>query len=227
MTRVLYLYGGWPGHYPYDIAAWARELFDELDFNVEESQDIFTLDRDLSQYDLIVFGWNNALTTEDLSDSQEQNLLDAVAAGTGVAAWHGAAAAFRASLRYHMLLGGDFVEHPAGEGYPQPYQVTVTDHEHEVTSGVQDFDVASEQYYMHVDPNNHVLAETTFDGDHIPWIAGLRSPVAWVRDWGSGRVFYHSIGHTPADLADQNIRRLTKQGLIYAARAEQRSETEK
>lgn len=88
MTKALYLYGGWPGHHPYDIAAWARELFSELNYQVEESQDIFTLDRDLTGYDLIVLGWNNALTTEDLSDSQEKNLLDAVAAGTGVAAWH-------------------------------------------------------------------------------------------------------------------------------------------
>ena len=226
MTNVLYLYGGWPGHYPYDIAAWSRDLFDELDFDVEESQDIFTLDRDLSGYDLIVLGWNNALTTEDLSDSQEKNLLDAVAAGTGVAAWHGAAAAFRASLKYHFLLGGDFIEHPGGEAYPQPYRVTITDRDHEVTADVEDFDVASEQYYMHADPNNHVLAETVFTGEHLPWLEGLRSPVSWVRDWGTGRVFYHSIGHTPADLANPNIRRLTKQGLRYAARATKPSENE-
>ncbi|RZK94892.1 MAG: ThuA domain-containing protein [Rhodococcus sp. (in: high G+C Gram-positive bacteria)] len=218
MTKVLYLYGGWPGHHPYDIAAWARDLFSELGYQVEESQDIFTLDRDLTGYDLIVLGWNNALTTEDLSDSQEKNLLDAVAAGTGIAAWHGAAAAFRASLKYHFLLGGDFVEHPAGEAYPQPYKVSITDREHEVTAGVEDFAVASEQYYMHVDPNNTVLAETEFSGEHLPWLEGLRSPVAWVRQWGAGRVFYHSIGHTPADLSEPNVRRLTKQGLRYAAR---------
>ncbi|MER8002702.1 ThuA domain-containing protein [Streptomyces sp. NPDC095613] len=218
MTKVLNLYGGWPGHYPYAMADWARGLFAELDFTVEETQDIFRLDADLTGYDLIVLGWNNALTTEDLSDAQEQRLLDAVAAGTGVAAWHGAGAAFRASLKYHFLLGGDFIEHPAGEAYPQPYTVTITDTGHPVTAGVSDFKVASEQYYMHVNPNNHVLAETRFTGEHLPWLEGHTSPVAWVRDWGEGRVFYHSIGHTPDDLADPNIRRLTKQGLAYAAR---------
>lgn len=71
MTNVLYLYGGWPGHSPYNIAEWTRELVvGELGFDMEESQDIFTLDRDLTGYDLIVLGWNNALTTEDLSDSR-------------------------------------------------------------------------------------------------------------------------------------------------------------
>lgn len=218
MTKVLHLYGGWPGHYPYEIADWAREVFDELGYDVEETQDIFTLDGDLTGYDLIVLGWNNALTTEDLSDAQENRLLQAVESGTGIAAWHGAAAAFRASLKYHFLLGGDFIEHPAGEAYPQPYTVTITDREHEVTAGVEDFEVASEQYYMHVNPNNHVLAETTFSGEHLPWLEGHRSPVAWVRNWGQGRVFYHSIGHDPGNLQDPNIRLLTKQGLQYAAR---------
>lgn len=219
MTNVLYLYGGWPGHSPYNIAEWTRELVvGELGFNLEESQDIFTLDRDLTGYDLIIIGWNNALTTEDLTDSQEDHLLAAVESGTGVAAWHGAAAAFRSSLRYHLMLGGDFLAHPAGEGYPHPYDVTIVDRGHEVTQGVGDFPVASEQYYMSVDPNNHVLAETTFNGEHFAWLDGLKSPVAWVRQWGQGRVFYHSIGHAPQDLAGADVRRLTKQGIAWAAR---------
>jgi type 1 glutamine amidotransferase len=218
MTNVLYLYGGWPGHRPYNIAEWTRDLVGELGYDIEESHDIFTLDRDLTAYDLIILGWNNALTTEDLSDSQEDHLLEAVESGTGVAAWHGAAAAFRSSLRYHLMLGGDFLAHPGGEGYPHPYEVDVINRDHPVTQGVNDFSVASEQYYMSTDPNNDVLAETTFDGSHLAWLDGLKSPVAWVRQWGEGRVFYHSIGHAPQDLAGADVRRLTKQGIAWAAR---------
>lgn len=222
MTNVLYLYGGWPGHSPYNIADWTRGLVGELGFDMEESQDIFTLDRDLAQYDLIILGWNNALTTEDLSDSQEDHLLAAVEAGTGIAAWQGAAAAFRSSLRYHLMLGGDFLAHPAGEGYPQPYDVKIIDHGHAITLGVSDFPVASEQYYVSTDPNNVVLAETTFSGEHFAWFDGLKSPVAWVRQWGEGRVFYHSIGHAPEDLVGEDVRRLTKQGIAWAARTSAR-----
>ena len=217
-TRVFYLYGGWPGHFPYQIADWTRKLLAELEYDVEETTDIFRLDGDLTGYDLILLGWNNALTTEDLSVAQEQSLLSAVAQGTGVAAWHGAAAAFRSSLQYHFMLGGDFVEHPGGEGYPQPYEVTITDKAHPVTAGVESFLVESEQYYMHCDQNNHVLAQTVFTGEHLPWLEGLSSPVAWVRQWGEGRVFYHSIGHKPANLEDPNVRLLTKQGIEWAAR---------
>jgi uncharacterized protein len=218
VSRVLYLYGGWPGHSPQEIARWARVLFQELRFEVEESNDIFTLDRDLTGYDLIVIGWNNAVTTETLTTAQEDRLCSAVEAGTGLAGWHGAGASFRSSLRYNWLLGGSFVGHPAGEGVPHPYEVNITDRTHEVTAGVRDFEVRSEQYCMMIDPNIHVLAETTFDGDPFPWLAGTTCPVAWVRTWGRGRVFYHSVGHTIDNLADTNVRALTKQGLQWAVR---------
>ena len=78
------------------------------------------------------------MTTEDLPDSQE-DLLNAVEAGTGVMAWHGPAAAFRSSLRYHLMLCGEILAHPAGEGYLQPYEVNIINTDHEVTTGVRDF----------------------------------------------------------------------------------------
>lgn len=219
MTRVLYLYGGWPGHKPYEIAGkWALPLFDELGFEVTETNDVFALDADLTGYDLIALNWNNALLSEGLSAAQENSLLGAVEAGTGVAAWHGAAAAFRLSLKYHLLLGGSFLEHPAGEGVKYPYRVSIVDNTHEITAGVQDFAVASEQYYMSVDPNNHVLAESTFTGEHLPWLDGRTIPQAWTRNWGRGRVFYSAVGHDLDDLQNPDVTRLCKQGFAWAAR---------
>lgn len=78
--------------------------------------------------------------------------------------------------------------------------------------------MASEQYYTHTDRNNIVLAEITFGSEHFSWLDGLSSRVAWVRTWGEGRVFYHAIGHTPDDLEGADVRRLTKQGIAWAAR---------
>lgn len=218
MTRVLYLYGGWPGHYPYEVAEWARGLMSELDFDVEETQDPYLLERDLTGYDLIVVGWTQAVTTEDLSDKAERRLLDAVAAGTGLAGWHGMAASFRASLPYGLVLGASFLEHPGGEGVEVPYEVRIADREHEITQGVDDFEVASEQYYMQVDPAVHVLATTTFTGEHLPWLDGVVMPVAFAKRWGEGRVFYSAVGHLPKDLQIPEHERMLRQGLAWAAR---------
>src|ERR1700739_3772806 len=56
VTKALYLYGGWPGHRPYDVAPWALDLMDGLGFEVEETQDPAVFERDLTPYDLIVIG---------------------------------------------------------------------------------------------------------------------------------------------------------------------------
>ena len=219
MTDVLFLYGGWPGHRPYEVAEWATSLMTEqLGFNVDGTTDPFRLEDDLTGYDLIVFGWTQALTTEDMTDKQERSLLHAVSTGTGVAGWHGMTASFRSSLPYHFVTGAAFIEHPGGEAVPVPYPVNIVDPDHEVTAGLKDFSAASEQYYMHVDPTVHVLAETVFSGEHLPWLDGVRMPVAYVKTFGQGRVFYETIGHTPADLADPDVTRLVAQGMSWAAR---------
>ena len=57
-------------------------------------------------------------------------------------------------------------------------------------AGIEAFRYRSEQYYMHVDPSNEVLATTTFSGEHAPWIDGVVMPVVWKRRHGEGRVFY-------------------------------------
>jgi type 1 glutamine amidotransferase len=218
VTRVLYLYGGWPGHIPYEVAPWLTSVMAELGFDVEQIQDPYLLDRDLTGYDLIVNGWTQAVTTEDLSDSVEQRLREAVEQGTGYAGYHGSAAAFRASLQLHLVSGASFIEHPGGEGVDVPYEVRIVDRDHEVTQGIDDFQAASEQYYMHVDPNVHVLAETTFSGEHFPWLDGARMPVAFVHRWGEGRVFYQALGHLLKDLQQPEVERLMRQGLTWTAR---------
>lgn len=40
-----------------------------------------------------------------------------------------------------------------------------------VMQGLDDFGYRSEQYDMHVDPSNEVLATTTFGGQHALWAA--------------------------------------------------------
>jgi hypothetical protein len=218
MSKALYLYGGWPGHKPYEVATWARGLMDELGFDVEEIQDPGRLEDDLTGYDLIVIAWTQSATTEDLSERAERRLHEAVRGGTGLAGWHGMTAAFRSSLQFSLIAGASFLDHPGGEGVPVPYTIEIVDRSHPVTDGVESFEIASEQYYMHVDPDVHVLAQSTFSGEHWPWVQGATMPAAYVRTWGRGRVFYASPGHVPDELRIPAAERLVRQGLAWAAR---------
>ena len=80
------------------------------------------------------------------------------------------------------------------------------------------FEHRSEQYYMHVDPANDVLATTTFSGEHAPWIDGVVMPVVWKKQYGAGRVFYSSLGHRAYELDVPEIRTIMTRGLLWAAR---------
>jgi type 1 glutamine amidotransferase len=87
-----------------------------------------------------------------------------------------------------------------------------------ITAGISGFAMHSQQYYLHVDPAEQVLATTTFDGAHDPWIKGTVMPVAWTKMFGSGKVFYCSLGHSNGDFELNEAALLVEQGLVWATR---------
>jgi len=114
------------------------------------------------------------------------------------------------------MVGGQWVAHPGGAGVT--YGVHIVDPWNPLTEGIEDFEVTSEQYYMHVDPSNEVLATATFTGEHAPWIEGCVMPVVWKRKYGEGRVFYCSLGHVAADFDVPEARTIVQRGILWASR---------
>ena len=94
----------------------------------------------------------------------------------------------------------------------------LTNHDDPITAGLSDFRITSEQYYMHVDPSNEVLATTILGGEHVPWIEGCVMPVVWKRMWGKGRVFYTSLGHVAKDFEVPEVLEIAQRGLLWASR---------
>ena len=113
------------------------------------------------------------------------------------------------------MCGGQWVAHP---GNIIDYRVNIIRPDDPVMEGIKDFDYHSEQYYMHVDPSNEVLATTTFSGEHAPWIEGVVMPVVWKRRHGRGRVFYSSLGHVVREFEVHEMRTILKRGMLWAAR---------
>ena len=152
-----------------------------------------------------------------IGNEAEQGLLDAVRSGVGIGGWHGGMGdAFRQNTEYQFMVGGQWVAHP---GNIIDYRVEITEKSDPIVSGIEDFPMHSEQYYMHTDPGNHVLAVTRFGGEHAPWIAGTVMPVVWTRHYGLGRVFYSSLGHTLEDFKrTPQILEITVRGLLWAIR---------
>ena len=155
-------------------------------------------------------------TMSSITKEQLDGLLNAIHQGTGYAGWHGGMGdAFRDSVDYQFMVGGQWVAHP---GDIIDYTVQITNHEDPIVAGLDGFKMHSEQYYMHVDPSNEVLATTTFDGAFHDWIDGVVMPVVWKRRWGQGRVFYASVGHVAADFDVPEAKEIVRRGLIWAGR---------
>lgn len=212
--KALFVWGGWEGHEPkqcVDIfAPWLKEQ--GFDVEISNTLDSYLDAEMMKSLDLIV----QVFTMANITAQQEKGLEDAVKSGVGMAGWHGGMAdAFRSNVEYEFMVGGQWVAHPGGV---IDYEVNVTNPNDPITKGLADFKMHSEQYYMQVDPQNDVLATTTFSGQYAPWIKGSVMPVVWKKMYGKGRIFYTSLGHVSADFNVPQAREIVKRGLLWAAR---------
>lgn len=206
------LWGGMEFHEPQQTSNRFARLLSAHGHEVAVTNQLSKLDyaEGLAKFDLIVIN----MTMGEITDQQEENLLAVIRSGTGLAGWHGGFAdAFRSRPNYQYAVGGQWVAHP---GDIINYTVKVNPG-HEITNGIGDFSMRSEQYYMHIDPAVNVIATTTFPGDHDSWIDGVEMPVAWTKMYDKGRVFYCSLGHVDSDFDAPEAERLVLRGLLWAA----------
>ncbi len=215
--RALIVWGGWDGHEPDKVAHLFEEILKGEGFEVKVSDTLDTfaeLDLVLAQT-LLVPIW----TMGEISAEQRDPVLTAVSHhGIGLAGCHGGMCdAFRKDTEWQFMTGGQWVAHPGNDGVK--YKVVIKDHDHEITKGLPDFEVASEQYYMHTDPGNVVLATTPFPtagvgGPHIANHCDM--PVVWTKMYGAGRVFYNALGHHRDVLEPEVPRELMRRGFHWA-----------
>lgn len=207
MKSALIVQGGWQGHEPKQVSDILAGALRDCGFAVEISDtlDAFRDVEKLKALDLIVPEW----TMGSIEREQLNPLLEAVRSGVGIAGLHGGMGdSFRQATEYQFMVGGQWVAHPGGDGVR--YTVHITNHSDPIVAGLHDFEVATEQYLMHVDPSNTVLAVTMFGSTPMP--------VAWTRYYGKGRVFYCSLGHK-AQVFEQDPQILTMmtRGMLWAA----------
>jgi type 1 glutamine amidotransferase len=215
--KALIVWGGWDGHQPKEVGELFANVLKEEGFEVEVSDtlDAYNDGEKLKQLNLIVPIW----TMGTIEPEQEQNVLAAVESGVGLAGCHGGMCdSFRNSTGWQWMTGGQWVSHPGNDG--TNYRVVITEKNSPLTEGISDFDVSSEQYYMHVDPAVKVLVVTPMpvaEGPHSP-NGEFNMPVVWTKYYGKGRVYYNSLGHQANVFDIPEALELMRRGFIWAAR---------
>ncbi|WP_127530396.1 ThuA domain-containing protein [Paenibacillus kobensis] len=213
--RALIVEGGYEGHKPQEVALIVARMLSQQHFRVDiyNTLDIFSYRTKLEEADLIIPLW----TMGELTPDQTRNLTDAVAAGTGLAGLHATADAFRSVIEYQAMVGGQFLAHPGGQQVT--YRVHLPHPTHPLVAGIGDFCVTTEQYYMMVDPSIAVLANSCFSTPAPPLVwRPVIMPTAWIKQYGEGRIYYNSLGHSPEIVLMPQVSEMLRRGLVWAAR---------
>ena len=217
--KSLVVFGGWNGHTPRESgelvgAFLSREGFD---LRMSDTLDVYLDSSYMQSLSLIVPIW----TMGQITTEQWQGLNQAVQSGVGLAGFHGGVIdSFRENTEYQWMTGGQYVDHPGG--IIPAHDVHIIDRDHEITRGIEDFTlVDTEQYYMHVDPANHVLCQSPVTGEHGNpnlYKAGTLMPYAWTKAWGEARVFVACWGHTYKDFDVPPAWQIVERGMLWASR---------
>lgn len=221
-AKVLLLSGGQRQHHGYREQALylAGALEDTGRYEVAIVEDAAVLlTPALARYDLIIVTADRRDPEFKFSKEEQEALLGWVKAGHGYVSIHGADNAAPDWLpAWRNMLGGVFthVGLPDGKVRKGSYVVKITNTQHPITKGLNDFPLKDELYYnMQMKPDVEPLATVEHDG--TAW------PVAWTRVFGRGRVFHTPLGHRDFGpnkedpLTNPNLLKLIVQGIDWVA----------
>ena len=240
--KAIIVAGGWPGHEPDKLSVRFKKMLENEDFevNIHNELEVYGDKEYLMQQNLIIPMW----TQGELYDEYHFNISRAVESGVGLAGIHGGMCdSFRWNTCWQFMTGAQWVSHPGVKWYDNPsvldpellarhpvppggfdieYTVNIDRNSSSpITEGIEDFTITSEQYYLHVDPANHVLATTIVKDGEGPHNANgpVTMPVVFTRLWGKGKIFYSSLGHLDHFFDDiPQIAELTRRGFLWAAK---------
>lgn len=93
------------------------------------------------------------------------------------------------------MLGTQFKAHPP----IGPFRVEVVNRDHELTRGIENFEVIDELYLANVTAPIDTLMQTRFAGEATGFIAGQWDetvvPIVYTRAIGAGMISYNALGH--------------------------------
>lgn len=124
--------------------------------------------------------------------------------GHGFIGTHSASDTYKDYEPYWDMVGGTFVEHPWQAAGTVAMSVHDTQHPASRPFGPE-FEIKDEIYrYIHWQPEKvHVLMSINMAKSRVK--RPMHVPVAWVKEYGQGRVFYTNLGHNPETWANKQF----------------------
>ncbi|HWD92996.1 MAG TPA: ThuA domain-containing protein [Verrucomicrobiae bacterium] len=165
----------------------------------------------LKNYDGVVF----ASTTGDLPIPDPQGLLDWIKAGHAFIGIHAASDTFHNWPGYIEMLGGEFAHHGRQVGVECLNQ----DPTNPSTAALdKSWNITQEEIYQFKNYDPTKVHDLLIMDKHPENGEAGHFPVSWCKSYGTGRVFYTSLGHREDIIdADPNLKNRINSGEISKA----------
>ena len=198
LKKILYI-GGGDFHDDLRKASILRKLLEiENGYFVTYTEDYDVFERGVDSYDLLLINTK----INKLTDTQYDGLLAAVRNGKPVLGIHAVTASFRNSgskdrPEFYKMIGAKFDHHPK----MHEFTIHLKEGNKILNENFANYAVLDElYYYSQYQEGNKVLLTASYEEE--------TSPMAWVKTYGKGKVFYTALGHSPAVTSDSNFQKL-------------------
>ncbi len=211
-TNVLIVTGqDYPGHKWKQTAPVLKDLIakdSRLKVTVVEDPKVLATD-DMKDYDVIVLHFMD-WKQPDPGEKARANLKEAVESGKGLVLVHFACGAFQEWPEFRNLAGRAWNPKLRGHDRHGAFTVEITDVDHPITKGMKPFETTDELYTcLDGDRPITVVAKATSKVDKKDY------PMAFVLDYGKGRVFHCVLGHDVKAFEAQGVKDLFRRGTAW------------
>lgn len=212
--KVLIVTGvDYPGHkwrLTAPILAKAIAADERLDVTITEDPNDLASDT-LADYDVIVLHFMD-WEVPDPGPKARANLKDAVQNGKGLVLVHFACGAFQEWPEFVKLAGRAWDPKMRGHDPHGKFTVKITDNRHPVMKAMEDFETVDELYTCLAGQTPiKVLATARSKVDNKDY------PMAFVLNYGKGRVFHSVLGHDVQALDNPYVGRLFRNACAWGA----------
>ncbi len=212
--RVLIVTGrDYPGHTWQETApVLAADLRADTRLNVDVTEDRGVLESpELDRYDVVVLHFMN-WEQPDPGPKAQAHLKQFVEGGKGLVVVHFACGTFQSWPEFRNLAGRSYDPKLPPHDPMGTFRVEIASKDHPITQGLQPFETKDELYTcLAGDAPIDILATAKSSVD------GKDYPMAFVRQYGQGRVFHSPLGHDAAALSNPPVAELFRRGCAWAA----------
>ena len=172
----------------------------------------FLASEKLATYDVVVLHFMD-WEKPDPGPKARANLKRLVQEGKGLVVVHFACGAFQEWPEFRNLAGRAWNPKLRGHDPHGAFRVEIVDGKHPITNGMKSFDTTDELYTcLEGDREIRLLAKSRSKVD------GKDYPMAFVFDYGKGRVFHSPLGHDVKALECDSAGALFRRACAWAAR---------